>query len=106
GDVGEFQGFGICPVSVAIVAFQKCGPIGENFVEIFFVGERRGEHGVVPASTEYPIVAGMSGAVCAQTLLDVGGVLGAFEIDATEAERAVDEVNVAVSEAGQDQSAL
>ena len=43
--------------------------------------------------------------VIAQALLNVKDVFGAFEIDATETERAVEKVDVAIDEAGQNQLA-
>ena len=106
GDAGNGESFGIGPVGVAVVAFEENGAIGEKFIEIFLVGKSFGaEHGVVPAATEEPIIAGMLGGVIAQALLNVGDVFGAFEIDAAETDGAVEKVNVAIDEAGQNELA-
>jgi hypothetical protein len=40
--------------------------------------------------------------ILAQSLLDVGGVLCAFEVDAPEAQGSIQEVDVAIDEPGQD----
>src|ERR1700730_15183776 len=96
-DSSESQGFGIGPVGVPIIALEKDGAIGEGFVEIFFVGQSFGaEHGVIPAASQHPILARMFGGIITQSLLDIGSVLCTFEGHATEAEGAVEEMDVAL----------
>ncbi len=99
GDAGESEGFGVGPVGVAVVAFEENGNRGEKFVEIFFVGQSiRGEHGVIPATAEKPLVVGMLVGIGAQAILNVGYVGGTFEIDVSEGEAAVHHVNVGIGE--------
>ena len=89
---------------MAVVAFQQHWAIAEDFVEIFFVRQGFGaEHRVIPTAAEHPIFTGVFRGVIAQALLNVGCVLRAFEVDSPEAQRAGEEMDVAIDEAGQDQ---
>src|SRR6202022_2071809 len=91
---------------MAVEAFEENGAIRKNFVEIFFVRQGFGaEHGVIPAATENPICAGMFCGVFAESRLNVDGIFGPFEVDATETEGAVEKMNVRIGETWKNQAA-
>src|SRR5208282_4780024 len=89
-----------------IIAIKQNRTVREDLVEIFLVGQILfAEHGVVPATAEYPAIARMFRSVFAQDALNVGGIFGAFEIGLAEADGAVEEMNVAIHKAGENQFA-
>src|ERR1700731_157700 len=89
-----------------IIALKKNRAVRENFVEIFFVRQSfSAEHGIVPAASQHPILARMFRRIVAQALLNVRRILCAFKVDAAEAQRAIDKMDVAIDESRQDQAA-
>src|SRR5580704_2880337 len=89
-----------------IIAIKQNRAIREDFIEIFLVGQIFfAEHGVVPAAAQNPAIARMLRGVFAQDALDVGWIFGAFEIGLTKADGAIEEMNVAIHKAGENQFA-
>ncbi len=102
-DAGQSHGLRVCPIRVAVVAFEEHRPVGEKGIQVLLV--RQGflpKHGVFPAPAQDPVVGGVLGRVSPQALLNVRGILRTLQIDAAEAERAIQEVDVAIGESGQD----
>ena len=103
-DSCDCERFGIGPIGVTVVTFEENGAVGKKFIEIFFVGQRFcAEHGVIPAPAQNPVIARMFCDVIAQALLNFGNVFCAGKIHAAQAEGAVDEVDVAIDETGEDE---
>src|SRR5215467_1397045 len=95
------ESLGIGPVSMTVIAFEKDRPVGEKFVEVLLVRKRLGyEHGVIPASSENPITPGMLRCVLAEPLLDIGNIFCALKVYTTQAQGAVEKMDVTIGKAG------
>src|SRR5258707_191467 len=106
-DTGKLQRLAVRPPGVAIKSFEVYRPVGNDFVEIFFVRQASGrEKSVVPSASQNPEQFGMSGRVVFNPLPNFGYRGGIVEIHLQDAQRSVQEVNVAVGETRQNKTPL